>query len=187
MYYVYSIIFPAKNQPRHAKNQPLSAGVYPFLPFVVCSCQRAHDLAHLVSLADWSSPRPSPRPPYTSMSSGERAGRRDLLRIALTASRFGESFGVKPQVSHTIALGPPVSAVHLAALANEVFETWSSPSLSPSLHQSQIAPPRRTPFTFSPVTRVSREGRVFHRGWARTAERSETAEGRGGWEVGPGT
>ena len=71
--------------------------------------------------------------------------RRDSLRIALTASRFGESFGVKPQVSHTVALGPPVPAFHFAALANEVFETWASPSLSPSLHQSQIAPPRRTP------------------------------------------
>ena len=77
------------------------------------------------------------------------SGRRDLLRIALTASRFDESFGVKPQVSHTIALGPPVPAVHFAALANEVFETWASPSLSPSLHQSQIAPPRRTPFVWS--------------------------------------
>ena len=51
------------------------------------------------------------------------------------------SFGVKPQVSHTVALAPPVPAFRLAALANEVFETWAFPSLSAPFHQGRIARP----------------------------------------------
>ena len=33
---------------------------------------------------------------------------------------------MKPQVSHGVALAPPVPAVRLAAFANEPFETWAS-------------------------------------------------------------
>ena len=50
-----------------------------------------------------------------------------------------KNFGVKPQISHGVALTPPVPASRLAAFANEPFETWASPSFSASLHQSQIA------------------------------------------------
>ena len=63
----------------------------------------------------------------------------DSLRIALIASRFAESRGVKPQVAHTVALAPPDPAVRRASLANEVFATWAFPLLSATLHQSRIA------------------------------------------------
>ena len=55
---------------------------------------------------------------------------------------IGENFGVRPQVSHTVALTPPIPASRLAAFANEVFETWAAPSFSPPLHQKRIAAPR---------------------------------------------
>ena len=65
-------------------------------------------------------------------------------RVASIRSGFrycfaiGENFGVRPQVSHTVALTPPVPASRLAAFANEVFETWAAPSFSPPLHQKRI-------------------------------------------------
>ena len=65
-------------------------------------------------------------------------------RVATIRSGFrycfaiGENFGVRPQVSHTVALTPPVPVSRLAAFANEVFETWAAPLSSPPLHQSQI-------------------------------------------------
>ena len=55
---------------------------------------------------------------------------------------IGENFGVRPQVSHTVALTPPVQASRLAAFANEVFETWTAPSFSPPRHQERIAATR---------------------------------------------
>ena len=60
------------------------------------------------------------------------------FRIALIASRFAESCGVKPQVAHSVALTPPVPAARKTAFANELFATWAFPLLSATLHQSRI-------------------------------------------------
>ena len=65
-------------------------------------------------------------------------GCRDSLRFSLIATRFAESFGVKPQVAHSVALAPSVPTVRETALANELFATWAFPSLSAPFHQERI-------------------------------------------------
>ena len=70
----------------------------------------------------------------------------DSFRIALIASRFAESRGVKPQVAHTVALAPPDPAVRKASLANEVFATWAFSLASgnaPSVKNRHPPTPRR--------------------------------------------
>ena len=76
---------------------------------------------------------------YATVAPGLVAAIRSGFRYCFA---IGENFGVRPQVSHTVALTPPVPASRLAAFANEVFETWAAPSFSPPLHQERIAATR---------------------------------------------